>query len=205
MSGNYVMAMDAGTTGIRAILFDRAGGMVAEASQEFPQIYPVPGWVEHNPLDIWNTQITVAKKVLDTARGLGARTVAAIGITNQRETTIVWDRQTGHPVMNAIVWQDRRTAGLCDELKDRGLTDIRPPDNGSGHRRLLLRDQAQLDPRARAGRSGACRTRRVGIRHRRQLADLEPHRRLQCTSPTTRTPPARCSSTSTGCTGTSGC
>ena len=116
------MAMDAGTTGIRAILFDRAGGLVAEASQEFPQIYPVPGWVEHNPLDIWNTQITVAKKVLDTA-GVAAHEVAAIGITNQRETTIVWDRHTGHPVMNAIVWQDRRTAGLCDELKARGLTD----------------------------------------------------------------------------------
>ena len=122
MSGNYVMAMDAGTTGIRAILFDRAGGMVAEASQEFPQIYPVPGWVEHNPLDIFNTQITVAKKVLDTA-GVSAQEIAAIGITNQRETTIVWERQTGHPVMNAIVWQDRRTAGLCDELKARGLTE----------------------------------------------------------------------------------
>ena len=121
-TGQYVMAMDAGTTGIRAILFDHSGDLVAEASQEFPQIYPQPGWVEHNPLDIWNTQITVAKKVLDTA-GVSADAIAAIGITNQRETAIVWDRLTGHPVMNAIVWQDRRTAGFCDGLKARGLTD----------------------------------------------------------------------------------
>lgn len=119
---SVVMAMDAGTTGIRAILFDRAGAVVAQASQEFTQIYPKPGWVEHDPVDIWNTQLTVAHKVLDIA-GVGAEQVAAIGITNQRETTVVWDRHTGHPVHNAIVWQDRRTAGRCDELKAKGLTD----------------------------------------------------------------------------------
>lgn len=119
---SVVMAMDAGTTGIRAILFDRAGAVVAQASQEFTQIYPKPGWVEHDPVDIWNTQLTVAHKVLDLA-GVGAEQVAAIGITNQRETTVVWDRHTGHPVHNAIVWQDRRTAGRCDELKAKGLTD----------------------------------------------------------------------------------
>ena len=122
MSGSVVMAMDAGTTGIRAILFDKAGEVVAEASQEFRQIYPQSGWVEHDPVDIWNTQLTVAHKVLDVA-GLAADQVAAIGITNQRETTVVWDRHTGHPVYNAIVWQDRRTAGRCDELKAWGLTD----------------------------------------------------------------------------------
>jgi len=122
MTGRYVMALDAGTTGIRAILFDHSGDLVAEAHQEFPQIYPAPGWVEHNPLDIWNTQTTVAKRVLDLAH-IPATEVAAIGITNQRETTIVWDRHTGHPVMNAIVWQDRRTAAACDELKARGLED----------------------------------------------------------------------------------
>ncbi|RIJ79066.1 glycerol kinase [Nakamurella silvestris] len=122
MTGRYVMALDAGTTGIRAILFDHSGDLVAEAHQEFPQIYPAPGWVEHNPLDIWNTQTTVAKRVLDLAH-VPATEVAAIGITNQRETTIVWDRHTGHPVMNAIVWQDRRTAAACDELKARGLED----------------------------------------------------------------------------------
>ena len=122
MTMQYVMAMDAGTTGIRAILFDRSGDAVAEASQEFGQIYPRPGWVEHDPVDIWNIQLTVAHKALDIA-GIGAEQVAAIGITNQRETTVVWDRRTGHPVYNAIVWQDRRTAGRCDELKAAGLAD----------------------------------------------------------------------------------
>ncbi len=120
--GTAVLALDAGTTGIRAILFGRDGRPLAEASQEFPQIYPQPGWVEHNPLDIWNTQITVAKEALLRA-GLTAADVAAIGVTNQRETSLLWDRETGVPVGNAIVWQDRRTAGFCDELKERGLED----------------------------------------------------------------------------------
>lgn len=120
MNDSVVMALDAGTTSIRAILFDRSGEVVAEATQEFPQIYPRPGWVEHNPLDIWNTQVTVAKEVLARA-GLTARDIEAIGVTNQRETALLWDRATGQPVMNAIVWQDRRTAPACDALKARGL------------------------------------------------------------------------------------
>jgi glycerol kinase len=119
---SVVMALDAGTTSIRAILFDHDGEVVASASQEFPQIYPEPGWVEHNPHDIWNTQLTVAKRVLAQA-GLTAADVAAIGVTNQRETTVLWDRSTGEPVMNAIVWQDRRTAAFCDQLKAEGLTE----------------------------------------------------------------------------------
>ncbi|MEU6035051.1 glycerol kinase GlpK [Actinomadura sp. NPDC047616] len=118
----YVLAFDSGTTSIRAILFDRAGRVIAIAQQEFPQLYPRPGWVEHNPLDIWNTQITVAKQALAEA-GASAEEVAAIGVTNQRETTVVWDRDNGAPVMNAIVWQDRRTSGYCDDLKARGLQD----------------------------------------------------------------------------------
>ncbi|MGP3991969.1 glycerol kinase GlpK [Streptomyces sp. 3N207] len=122
MTHRYVMAFDAGTTGIRAILFDRAGEIAAEASQEFPQIYPQPGWVEHNPLDIWNTQITVAKQALAQVE-CGAEDIAAIGVTNQRETVVVWDRATGEPVHNAIVWQDRRTAAVCEELKARGLEE----------------------------------------------------------------------------------
>ncbi|GGO91931.1 glycerol kinase GlpK [Wenjunlia tyrosinilytica] len=122
MTHRYVMAFDAGTTGIRAILFDRTGDIAAAASQEFPQIYPRPGWVEHNPLDIWNTQVTVAKQVLAQAE-CGAEAVAAIGVTNQRETVVVWDRATGEPVHNAIVWQDRRTAALCEQLKARGLDE----------------------------------------------------------------------------------
>ena len=119
---SVVMALDSGTTSIRAILFDHDGEVVAAASQEFPQIYPQPGWVEHNPLDIWNTQVTVAKQALSQA-GRTAADVAAVGVTNQRETTVVWDRATGEPVMNAIVWQDRRTAALCDQLKSEGLTE----------------------------------------------------------------------------------
>jgi glycerol kinase len=114
------MAMDSGTTSIRAIIFDSEGGIIASASQEFPQIYPQPGWVEHNPLDILNTQLTVAKAALDQA-GLSAKDLSAIGVTNQRETSLLWDRRTGEPIMNAIVWQDRRTAGYCDSLKERGL------------------------------------------------------------------------------------
>ncbi|MFI0843119.1 glycerol kinase GlpK [Mesorhizobium sp. IMUNJ 23232] len=116
----YVMAFDAGTSSSRAIIFDRQGDIVAIGQREFPQIYPRPGWVEHNPMDIWHTQLSVAAEALKKA-DIRPDEIAAIGITNQRETTVVWDRATGKPLMNAIVWQDRRTAGFCDELKARGL------------------------------------------------------------------------------------
>lgn len=118
----YVMAFDAGTTSNRAILFDHKGDIVAVAQQEFPQIYPKPGWVEHDPMEIWGTQSGVARQVIEKA-GAKAEDVAAIGITNQRETAIVWEKATGKPIMNGIVWQDRRTAGICDELKKKGLVD----------------------------------------------------------------------------------
>jgi len=121
MAEKYVLALDSGTTSCRAILFDRAGTIAALAQEEFPQIYPKPGWVEHNPMDIWHTQLNVAKEALTKGQAR-PEDVAAIGITNQRETTIVWERSTGKPLMNAIVWQDRRTAGFCDELKAHGLT-----------------------------------------------------------------------------------
>ena len=119
----HILALDAGTTSSRAILFDHAGSIVAVAQKEFPQIFPKPGWVEHNPRDIWSTQAGVAAEVLTKAR-VGAADVAAIGITNQRETTIVWDRATGEPVYNAIVWQDRRTANICDRLRARKLDRV---------------------------------------------------------------------------------
>lgn len=122
MTKKYVMAFDAGTTSSRAILFDHAGQIVSEAQQEFPQIYPKPGWVEHNPMDIWNTQLTVAKQAISAAEA-SPDDIAAIGITNQRETTIVWEKATGKPIMNGIVWQDRRTAAICDAMKAKGLTD----------------------------------------------------------------------------------
>jgi glycerol kinase len=115
-----ILALDQGTTSSRAIVFDVAGGIVAVAQKEFTQIFPQPGWVEHDAEEIWATQVAVANEALARA-GLQAADVAAIGITNQRETSVVWDRSTGRPVCNAIVWQDRRTAGACDALKARGL------------------------------------------------------------------------------------
>ena len=116
----YILALDQGTTSSRAIVFDHAGSIVSVAQKEFPQIFPKPGWVEHNPRDIWSTQAGVAAEAL-TKAGVGAADVAAIGITNQRETAVVWDRNTGEPICNAIVWQDRRTAGICDRLRARKL------------------------------------------------------------------------------------
>jgi glycerol kinase len=111
----YILALDQGTTSSRAILFDHAGAIAGVAQKEFRQIFPKPGWVEHDPREIWSTQSNVASEVIRKA-GLTANDIAAIGITNQRETTMIWDRKTGQPICNAIVWQDRRTAPMCDEL-----------------------------------------------------------------------------------------
>ncbi|MDC3264017.1 glycerol kinase GlpK [Porticoccaceae bacterium] len=115
-----ILAMDQGTTSSRAILFDQHYAIVAQSQQEFDQYFPDSGWVEHNALDIWQTSIDTAKQVLVEA-GIDAQQVAAIGITNQRETTLLWDRHTGEPIYNAIVWQDRRTAEYCNGLKEQGL------------------------------------------------------------------------------------
>lgn len=117
--GKYILAFDQGTTSSRALLFDRDGRVVSTAQKEFRQIYPHSGWVEHDPREIWATQAGVAAEAL-THAGVGGIDIAAIGITNQRETTIVWDRRTGEPVYNAIVWQDRRTADFCDGLRAGG-------------------------------------------------------------------------------------
>ncbi len=119
---SYVVALDQGTTSSRAIVFDRQGQVVSVAQKEFRQIFPQPGWVEHDPDEIWATQAGVAIEALGLAK-IRARDVAAVGITNQRETTVVWDRQTGQPVCNAIVWQDRRTAAMCDRLRADGRAD----------------------------------------------------------------------------------
>ncbi len=115
----HVLALDQGTTSSRAIVFDGSGAQVATAQREFRQIFPQPGWVEHDPEEIWESQLAVAREALERA-GLAAHDLAALGITNQRETVVVWDRRTGEPVANAIVWQDRRTAPLCDQLKRDG-------------------------------------------------------------------------------------
>ena len=113
---SHILALDQGTTSSRAIVFDKLGRPVAVAQSEFPQIYPKPGWVEHDPTTIWKTQLNTAKRALRLAK-LSAGDIAAIGITNQRETTLLWDRDTGKPIANAIVWQDRRTADICDSLR----------------------------------------------------------------------------------------
>jgi len=118
----YIIALDQGTTSSRAVIFNHNGEIVQIAQKEFSQIYPKPGWVEHDPMEIWGTQSGVLREVLETA-GIRPKEIAAIGITNQRETTVVWDKNTGKPVYNAIVWQCRRTATICDDLKARGLED----------------------------------------------------------------------------------
>ena len=120
-SFKYILALDQGTTSSRAILFDRSGKIKTLAQKEFKQIYPKAGWVEHDPHHIWDTQYRVAREVLDK---IDIEDIASIGITNQRETTVMWDRETGVPVYNAIVWQDRRTAGYTDQLKKDGKESI---------------------------------------------------------------------------------
>ncbi len=115
----YILALDQGTTSSRALVFDRQGQCLARAQQEFPQLYPRPGWVEHDPMAIWSSQLEAARQAIAMG-GLTCDDIAAIGIANQRETTVVWNRRTGLPVGNAIVWQDRRTAGACDRLREAG-------------------------------------------------------------------------------------
>jgi glycerol kinase len=122
MPRHYILALDQGTTSSRAILFERGGKPLGQVGQEFPQIFPKPGWVEHDPMDIWESQMAVVRKLF-AQTGIKPNEVAAIGITNQRETTVVWDAATGKPIYNAIVWQCRRTAALCDQLTAAGWTD----------------------------------------------------------------------------------
>ena len=119
---NYILALDQGTTSSRAVLFDKKGTIVSIAQKEFTQYFPKPGWVEHDPVEIWSAQVGVAAEAM-AKQSLGSTDIAAIGITNQRETVVVWNRHTGKPIYNAIVWQDKRTAAYCDELKNQGKTD----------------------------------------------------------------------------------
>jgi len=116
----YLLALDQGTSSSRSIVFDAAGRIVSMAQREFRQIFPKPGWVEHDPVEIWRTQLATAREALAGA-GLDARSISGIGIANQRETTVIWERTTGRPIHNAIVWQDRRTEPICRQLRDDGL------------------------------------------------------------------------------------
>lgn len=123
MTSQYIMALDQGTTSCRAILYDKTGSIVSVGQKEFKQIFPHAGWVEHDANEIWSTQLEVAKTALVNS-GFSSANVAAIGITNQRETTVIWDKATGEPVHNAIVWQDKRTAAYCRELSAKGVDKI---------------------------------------------------------------------------------
>ncbi len=155
----YVLALDQGTTSSRAIVFDHAGGVVAAARKEFPQSYPQPGWVEHDPMEIWASQSATAAEALSRAN-LSGDDIAAVGVTNQRETTLVWDRETGQPIHPAIVWQDRRTADHCARLKRDGAepfvtarTGLRlDPYFSATKLRWILDNVAGARARAEAGR-----------------------------------------------------
>ena len=125
----YIIALDQGTTSSRAIIFDKNLNIIEKSQKEFTQIFPQPGWVEHNPMEIWASQRSVLTEVIAQS-GISLKDVAAIGITNQRETVIVWDKNTGEPVYNAIVWQCRRTAEICEELKSRELEDYVKENTG---------------------------------------------------------------------------
>ena len=154
----YVLSLDAGTTSSRAILFDRNGNQIAVAQQEFTQIFPEKGWVEHDPDEIWKTQLYAIKNVMEEA-SVKAEEIDAIGITNQRETTIIWDKKTGLPVCNAIVWQDRRTAEICEELVAAGKEEVFSAKTGlvidayfSGTKiKWILETQPGLKQRANKG------------------------------------------------------
>ena len=172
----YLLALDQGTSSSRSIVFDVQGRIVAMAQQELPQIFPKPGWVEHDPMVIWLDQLATARQAL-TQAGLQARDIHAIGITNQRETTVLWNRRTGLPVHNAIVWQDRRAESTCAALRadSRGGFDsakIRFAD-----RRLFFRQQTQMAARHGARGAATSRARRTDFRHHRQLAFVAAHRR----------------------------
>ncbi len=167
----YVLALDQGTTSSRAIVFDRRGQIVAMSQQEFPQILPRPGVVEHDPEAIWKSQLDVARQAL-TRGGLTAAEIATIGVTNQRETTILWERDSGRPVHNALVWQSRVSSPICERLRQEGhdadfrqTTGLLIDPYFSATKIVYLFEQIPSPP-------SACRTRRDSIRYGRQLLDL---------------------------------
>jgi ribulose kinase len=164
----YLLALDQGTTSSRSILFDPHGKVVAVAQREFTQHYPQPGWVEHDAEEIWDTQLRTAKEVLKKAK-LTAKDIAAIGITNQRETTVAWDKRTGKAIAKAIVWQDRRTAKFCDNLKAKGEAKRIGAKTG-------LVEDALVSAKC-AGGQGARENRTSRVWHHRLLAAVEAHGR----------------------------
>ncbi len=174
--GGFIAAIDQGTTSTRLILFDRDGRIAAVDQREHQQIHPQAGWVEHDPLEIWSR----TREVIDAglaAAGVEAGEVAAIGITNQRETTVLWDRESGRPLHNAIVWQDTRTAGLVRELAGEHGPDRLREAVGLPLSTYFSGPKVELDARRGAGRARPRGGGRAGLRHDRQLAAVEPHGR----------------------------
>ena len=171
---DFILSIDQGTTSTRAILFDLKGEQQAIAQQELPQIFPQPGWVEHDPEEIWRAVQQVCRDAMAKRPAGGVR---AIGITNQRETTVVWNRKTGKPIHNAIVWQDRRGAPLVPQADRRRLGAEDPGQDRPADRFLFLRHQGALVPGQRAGRAGGGRARRTRHGHHRQLRAVAPDRR----------------------------
>ena len=182
----HLIAIDQGTTSTRAIVFDAALKPVASASEELRQIYPAPGEVEHDPEEIWAAVVTTVRAAMAKAQ-VAAKDIAGIGITNQRETTIVWDRATGKPIHNAIVWQDRRTADICERLKRDGHEAAIAAKTGLLLRPVFLRHQDRVAARSCGGRAGGGGRGPAGVRHGRHVpavaADRRQgarHRRHQC-------------------------
>ncbi len=174
----YLLAIDQGTSSSRAVVYGHDASVLASAQREFPQIFPQPGWVEHDPEAIWASVQSVMRQAM-TDVGASAADITAIGITNQRETTLIWDRDSGRCVHNAIVWQDRRTAGTCDVLKRKGAEDL-----------VIGKTGLRLDPYFSAtkiawildnvpGVRDAARRGRARLRHDRQLPAVAPHRRAR--------------------------
>ncbi len=193
----HILAIDQGTTGSRAIVYDKRGARLASAYREFPQCFPQPGWVEHDPAEIWQSACSAVQAVLQE---VPAASIAGIGIANQRETTVVWDRDTGEPIHNAIVWQCRRTAPRCDELRDQA--DLICRKNGPPARRLLLGDQGRVDPAKRPRRAGEGKSGQALRSARRTPGCSGSSPAGRSTQQTSPTPPARCSWTSTRSPGT---
>ena len=184
MEQKYILALDQGTSSSRAIVFDHEGRICATAQKEFPQHFPKPGWVEHDPKDIWSSEASVIAEAI-TALGINGLNIEGIGITNQRETTIVWDAETGEPVYNAIVWQDRRTSEYCDSLKGQNLTGFIREKTGliidayfsATKIRWILENVPGARARAEAGPDNGIIHRETAFRNRRYMAPVEPHPR----------------------------
>ena len=175
MSG-FILAIDQGTTSSRAIVFDGAMKVAGVGQKEFTQHYPASGWVEHDPEEIWESVVSTCKAALKSA-GRAAADISAIGITNQRETIVIWDKATGKPIHNAIVWQDRRTAPLCQKLKKPGAGEEVHQKDRAAARSLFLRHQDRLAARQCERRAQARREGRASGRHDRQFPDLAADRR----------------------------